>query len=622
MNSRLSSQRALEHLEERMVSTFGTSYEEYDAGIAKHVVPRAYLSAAVGIADASGIVDKLHTWDGERRKSNAGKKALIPLRALVVLYLLNAQMGVGVTYRELARTLAYRFSPEHFAALGIRTTTGDVALWYKRIAETTYRLVALVDPTPTPLRKIMDAEAFARLLQYMETPQAQQLRERNQARLDDFCNDLVHASYRMLPTDLQARYRGNVAIDATKAHIRGDRNSANIHGARRNPDPLAGRYRREGSHEGIGAKTDEAAYELETAVMIWNKPGESEIFPSLVTEIGCHNPGKHVGQAASMAARHKRLGFDRFLLAVDRAYNGERIDTFHLPLAQLGVDPVFDYRSSDLGIQGHFKDLILVDGNWYVNWMPKALIDASRDSAAIDDEIEEAQSVLRRAKEPGKGLKPSDDDVNTAKRSLAELKQLARAPQQRLDYREPYRMIPKGRRDRDGFQRFSYPPIDKMMVKPAETPSVTTITIPPLLSEDPAVDHRGESKRQPRSQRSTNTRGKTQPIKHTQHLPYKSKEWRATYGMRSLVESSNNLLKTTMHGDIENARVRSGRGYAATYIALAFAVVASNLRRIASFFYAEAHSIQRAEKKVRARRRTDELGRPLPRPTFAGQPLP
>jgi hypothetical protein len=106
--SRITDPEALAHLEKRMVDTFGVGYREYDGGIATHPVPRALFSAAIRLTDTSGIVDLLNRWDSERRKSNPGKKPLIPLRALVVLYLLNTQMGVGVTYGELARTLTYR----------------------------------------------------------------------------------------------------------------------------------------------------------------------------------------------------------------------------------------------------------------------------------------------------------------------------------------------------------------------------------------------------------------------------------------------------------------------------------------------------------------------------------
>ena len=89
--------------------------------------------------------------------------------------------------------------------------------------------------------------------------------------------------------------------------------------------------------------------------------------------------------------------------------------------------------------------------------------------------------------------------------------------------------------------------------------------------------------------------------------------------MRSLVEYSNSLLKSTPHGDIENTTKRSGRGYAATYLALTFAVAASNLKRIVTFFVAEAERFSTDEKKQRSQRRKDIHGQPLPKPD-SGEP--
>ncbi|MCY7290121.1 MAG: hypothetical protein LH624_18225, partial [Cryobacterium sp.] len=388
---------ALAHLEKRMNDTFGVGHREYDAGSAMHTVPTAYFNAAIRVTDNSGIVDLINRWDTERRKSRAGKKAYIPLRALVVLYLLNMQMGHGITYTELARTLAYRFTPEHYAALGIRPGTQHVHTWYKLVSDTTYRLIALMNPRPTPLRTVLDADAFQALLGLMTRPSAMKLAERNQDRLDQFCNLLVEASVRCLPKEVWEHYKGNIAIDATKAHIRGRRNSSSMAGGRGNPDPLAGRYRRDGNHDGMGAATDVAAYELETAVMIWNKPGENTQFPSLVTVISCHNPGKLVGHAAEIARRQKNLGFDRFVLVADRAYNGESIETFHMPVARLGLDIVIDYKKTELGLQSHYEDLILVDGTWYVNWMPERLITVSREFVDAEAGIAEAESILYTA---------------------------------------------------------------------------------------------------------------------------------------------------------------------------------------------------------------------------------
>jgi len=86
--------------------------------------------------------------------------------------------------------------------------------------------------------------------------------------------------------------------------------------------------------------------------------------------------------------------------------------------------------------------------------------------------------------------------------------------------------------------------------------------------------------RKPLAELSKNTLRTVPPIKWSQRCAYKTDEWRHHYGMRSLVEYSNSLLKSAMQGGVDKKEKRSGRGYAAVYLALAFAVVASNLRRI------------------------------------------
>ena len=625
--TRITDSEALANLERRMTATFGVDHIEYDAGTAMSPVPLAYLTTAIRLTEASGIVAMASQWQAEARKSNAGKKSIIPLRAIVALYLLNMQMGQGVTYSELARTLAYRFKTEHFAMLGIRFVPGDVQVWYHRVSDASYRLIKLMNPRDTALRKVLDEQGFADLLARMAAPSAVKLAERNQNRLDQFCNLLVEASLRLLPEEIWKRYRGNIAIDATKAHIRGPKNSSGKTGSRSNPDPLAGRYRREGNHDGQGAKTDVAAYELETAVMIWNKPGENCAFPSLVTAISCHNPGEITGHAAELMRRQKDLGFNRFKVVVDRAYNGEAVEDFHVPATKLGLDLVFDYTKTALGLQSNFEDLILVDGSWYVNSMPEKLIAVTQEFRAAETRMEAARSVLYLAehKIPKKGATPIQLNAQKqaevhAKEVLAEFQETMPTLEYRLAQRDPYRMIPKGLRDQDGYQRFSYPPPGKMLVKHVSRNGVSTITVPPTLPISEEVASGEQSTRKTREQRSKNDRPKMQPIKFTQLFPYKSPGWKAHFGMRSLVESSNNLLKSATHGDIENPRKRSGRGYAATYLALTFAVVASNLRRIYSHFIAEAEGLQANKATERVRRRKDEMGRPLAKPGPKGPP--
>lgn len=106
---------------------------------------------------------------------------------------------------------------------------------------------------------------------------------------------------------------------------------------------------------------------------------------------------------------------------------------------------------------------------------------------------------------------------------------------------------------------------------------------------------------------------KLQPLKFAQKFPGKSLVWQKWYGMRSLVEASNNLLKLSSAEDIGNKKKRSGRGFAFHYLAATLAAASSNIRRIVTFFEDEAK--RSTPDRIRERRRKDAQGVPLPRGT-------
>ena len=84
---------------------------------------------------------------------------------------------------------------------------------------------------------------------------------------------------------------------------------------------------------------------------------------------------------------HERLGFRHHLVAGDRAYNNEKPESCQIPCRKRGNEYIFDYKFPDLGLQAKYQDLILVDGNWFVTWMPQELIDASRQFWATDEAV-------------------------------------------------------------------------------------------------------------------------------------------------------------------------------------------------------------------------------------------
>jgi len=564
-------------LTRRMLETFGVaSSEELTRERIKYgPMSKAYLGLAARIVDSSGVVARLDEWDAARRKSGAGRKPTIPYRAVLILLLIHIQMGLGANYQEIANTLQYRFDAEHRSILGITDAVTSRTGWYQRMRRSTVNLLNLMDPYPSRRNKRLDQAEFAEQRNKWDSVEGRLATKIAMVKLDWMCEQLVHATVRMLPADIWARYKGNIAIDATKLEIAGRPNSPDVRRKRTNADPFAERYRREGNHNGEGAKTDVAAYELENAVMVWNNPGERHLFPSLTLAVTFHQPGRLVGHGLRLVESVERLGVRPGMIMADRAYNGEQAKNFQIPVRLKGWKLAIDYKKDDLGIQSEYKDLILVEGTWYVATMPENLIEGMK---AIRSEVE-------------------DPDTGE-KRTLID----EQALQTLLKNRKPYRMLPKGRPDADGYQRYSYPRPgtyiaydrgSKKMITPS-TPG--TITIPIDAGTPPKGKKRKEN---------------PPAVKYRQEFPYMSPEHQAFYGMRSLVESSHKMLKEAGREDIANKRKRSGRGYAFHYLAAALAAASTNLRKIESFFVQDYE--RSVEPKHRVRRRKTLTGTALAR---------
>ncbi|MCY7288364.1 MAG: hypothetical protein LH624_08975, partial [Cryobacterium sp.] len=185
-------------LEQRMVATFGVGHREYEHSNVGRV-PLAYLNNAVRLVERSGVLTELAKWDAERRKSAAGNKPIIPLSAVLVLFLLNTQMGYGVTYHQMARTIDLRFGPKEFELLGIRNAHGDHMAWYKRLWEASERMLSLIDPYPAPRNHNMESEEYAEWCRQAALEDAAALTLQKLGRINWLCKRLVTASVRMLP---------------------------------------------------------------------------------------------------------------------------------------------------------------------------------------------------------------------------------------------------------------------------------------------------------------------------------------------------------------------------------------------------------------------------------------
>ncbi|MDR5691819.1 hypothetical protein [Agromyces indicus] len=568
-----------------------------------------YLQTAHRVVTESGAPELLHKWKQADRASNAGAKPLIPLTAVLTLFVAHALAGRPITYDELASTLRLRLDHDERVLLGVSHKPGTQDQWYDRAWAAVNRVIALVDPYPGPRNVILRGGAWESFRDRTQTPAYAANTALMLERFDELINAVVQASISLVPPDIWSAYEGSIAIDATRVRITGRPNAASANGDRSNPDPLSGRYTRLGSHQGLGAGTDEAAYELETAVSIWNRPGESDRFPSLVTAVTMHNPGQLIGHGARLIGFHKRLGFDRFLVCVDRAYNGGTIETFHVPARLAGAELVMDYQRPELGLQGWYEDLFMVDGNWHVRWMPWDMVMAGRDLEELNEKVARARGALKAASRDEEGTRtPEQLKEDADNRALVDsAPELRVALLKLLHNRSRYRMKPHGLPDADGAQRYTYPNEDRPLVDATPLKRRQSVTIPMLIPETDAPP-RTEAPRPSGSPR------KPQPIRFLQKFAHNTPEWDAHYGMRNLVEASNRLLKKGTRFNIADPDQRSGRGYAFTYLSVALVVVADNIHRIRVFFHAEAKRADDASKpKTRARRRKDANGNPLPR---------
>lgn len=584
---------AVELLYSRMQETFGVYYD-WEKARATGPVATAYLNAAARVVDSSGVVERIHEWDQAKRKSGAGRKPDISYRGLLILFLLHIQAGYGVTYPDIASTLDSRMTLEHFEMLGIRNRAADREDWYHRTWRCAERLIKLIDPFPMPRNRRLKAKKWAKVQAKLESPRGQRNTAEKMERLDWLCEQLLHASVRMLPTEISSRINGHIAIDATLVEIAGRPNAKENIFNRSNADASSGRYRREGSHGGKGAKTDKAGFELEIATLVWNQPGERGQFPSLITAVSMHKPGKLKGHGAKLVASHKRLGFSRrFLVLCDRAYNGGNVNSFHIPVRLMGAELVCDYKKDELGQQSAYveADIILVDGAWYVKWMPQNLRDLTKEHRQAVEAL--TQAVDRRAlsKEERTALK-------------GELRALNASYEARLESREEYRLKPHGLPDADGYQRFTYPPLGYMAIDPATGKRVLPRNLPKLPSSVSIPIDVGDS---------TGHKTKKQPppaVKWAQKFAHGSLLHRKWYGMRSMVESNNKVLKGKRFENLGDPGKRSGRGFAFQYLIASLMAVSANIRKIAKFFENDAKR---------------QLGRPLPRTrrrkTVAGDTL-
>jgi hypothetical protein len=320
---------------------------------------------------------------------------------------------------------------------------------------------------------------------------------------------------------------------------------------------MSGPYTRSGKHEGTGKKKKNiAGWEAETVVTVPNGPNNLDSFPILTPGVTLHQPGRIKYGPLIAVKYHAGLFDERGYLMADRAHNGLHPHRLQNPIRKLGYRGVFNYRDRMTGKQGALGDVVLVDGHLYVKWMPTDLVNATYDY------------MYKR----------------TIDRDTYEM---------RIARRSAYALKDKGRPDKDGFQRFSYPDLSRLLCL---DPTTGKVVKPTLASKTFTLGPTNEAS--------------MKIIKSLQGFEYRIDKWYDWSGLRSHVESNNQYLKNDAFTDLRNPSKRRPRGYAYQALALAAAATVANIQRIVTFI-ANAAKKTLTPKQLRARRRPDEHGNRL-----------
>lgn len=535
-------------LDERLLGSIGVTDRQY-RGRGLNVADEASLRFIRTLAKYGEWEKTLEQFRTNVHPTHAGRPPIIPAFAALLLEALFIYTHGVAEPRTIAVALEQAFTSKQLLQFGIQPVRRTQSQWYKLYCAARQRLLALMNPFPSAVnRRLTGAETRAIVDAFDEYAME---------RLQTFMNQLLRTSLDRLPSQYHNMFEGNVTLDATRVNVLGTINPSSYDKDRNNADPIVGIWNHEGSHGGDQKKDSHCAYELQTVVMAPNKPGREHAaaFPLLISGISFNTPGAISETSWTAVSAHynyfKRTGD----MLVDRAYSSLTSENYQTPMRKAGFRAVFEFRIDQLGQQATFKDVILVEGNWYVACMPELLVTAEWD------------------------FRKNLIDVQTR--------------DERIFARSRYLLTPKGRVDVDGYRRYSYPDpdsyvaFDRITGEIIESATAKTITIP----STPEFD------------------------KFVQEYQFKSTQWRRHYGMRNHVEASNKLLKDR-RVNLGDPKQRRARGYAAQYLATALRCMIENIHRIAVFLTKKASDL--VEPKRRARRRKDSRGNPLHRSAIGG----
>ena len=556
---------------------------------------------AIDLVDASPLVATVEGWREADRSGPGGRPETFPIRALLVAMVLCGITDEPMLATRFTDVLFRQLSPAMRHALGVPKPPdpddhqGNDNV-YRNVRTRFHALLELMDPSPTPKNRRLDAVAFEALLELRQGRHSEAEWAEREERLGWFINQILEMSIRVLPRDVRRHWLGSAAVDATvirtfaRPSRRDPRAKKGVTPTTHtySSDPDADWYHRDKRDHLDGtadAKLSIWGYEATLVVSANDQPGQPAAVPTMVLGMApLHKPGTRVGQNALVALSSiSQRGHPAHYLVGDRAYTQCKPEDFQLPARALGYRSVLDYKIDQLGRQGSFQGMVQVDGVYYCPAMPEPLINATRDFR--DKKI--------------------DEDIHRA----------------RIEERRRYRIRMKGVPDDEGHVRMMCPaakpePSVRCALKPASEGGNgrvrTRIPVTDILAADPPKICTQESITLP----------PVEGAKFLQELAHETPEWRAHYALlRSSNEGMNGFVKDGAREAVDDAERRRIRGVAAQSVLVAFQLLAANIRKIERFLTNRAIEAKKV-RRLPSRRRTKSLQKWGPAPTTVVVPDP
>jgi hypothetical protein len=364
----------------------------------------AQVLFVASIIDSSGIASLIDSWqrDDAEGKRAGGRPRTVSNRTVLILFLLLTVEHSPQLVEELAYLVFNRLTPESLEYLGL---DGDAGMskglrrtkqqWYFPIWRALQRALKTIDPKPhtTTARGKFPTLAEAQEMKRLWDDDG--LREKNR-RLKLVSNQLVEATIKLVPEEIEKKWKGDSCIDATVVPAYGSR-GAPFGGTHGPNDPSGGWYRRDSQHNVVGAgektivKKSVFGWDVTIVVQVNHDPTALPEFPMLIAGLGIDVPATHLIQTATEIYEDlSRRGHPAGRITGDRGYGpGAKAEDFQIPVRKLGHTLVMDYKSKQLGWTATERDpeseentgyagAIQVEGFWYCPSMPENLIEATR----------------------------------------------------------------------------------------------------------------------------------------------------------------------------------------------------------------------------------------------------